>query len=181
VLSVTPGTFESGRPESNGPLRAGDPALCRLSYVRAIRPAGFEPASSALARRRSGPLSYERMRASGRIRTRTPAVQRACAAVDTTEAKVEMAGVEPAPPRCKRDALPPELHPQSADGWSRTTKAGGTRVTAWGAHQVLSVRVEGWLTGFEPTLRGSRPRVLPLHHSHHVIRERPDSNRHPFA
>jgi hypothetical protein len=51
-------------------------------------------------------------RASGRNRTRTPAVQRACAAVDTTEAKVEMAGVEPAPPRCKRGALPPELHPQ---------------------------------------------------------------------
>lgn len=46
-----------------------------------------------------------------------------------------MAGVEPAPPRCKRGALPPELHPlESADGWSRTTTAEGTRVTAWGAH-----------------------------------------------
>jgi hypothetical protein len=34
---------------------------------------------------------------------------------------------------------------------------------------VLSVRVEqGRPTGFEPVPRGSRPRMLPLHHSHHV-------------
>jgi hypothetical protein len=29
---------------------------------------------------------------------------------------VETAGVEPAPPRCKRGALPPELHPQVRTG-----------------------------------------------------------------
>lgn len=60
VLSVTPQVYESGRPGSNGPLRSGAPVLFPMSYVREIRPAGFEPASSALARRRSGPLSYER-------------------------------------------------------------------------------------------------------------------------
>jgi hypothetical protein len=57
-----------------------------LSYGRPEPPAGVEPA----------PRPYK-----GRV-----------LAVDTTEAKVEMAGVEPAPPRCKRGALPPELHPQ---------------------------------------------------------------------
>ena len=50
----TTGLCESGRPGSNGYLRAGDPVLCRLSDVRVrIRPAGFEPASTATARRRS--------------------------------------------------------------------------------------------------------------------------------
>ena len=33
---------------------------------------------------------------------------------------------------------------------------------------MLSVRVQkGRPTGFEPVPRGSRPRMLPLHHSHH--------------
>jgi hypothetical protein len=49
---------------------------------------------------------------------------------------METAGVEPAPPRCKRGALPPELHPLvDADGWSRTTTARGVAFTARGAHQ----------------------------------------------
>ena len=96
--------------------------LFRLSYVRLTCPAGVEPATSAVAKQRSRPLSYpppgefamslycfnpssprNRMikpgevvlgfvtqglarGASGRNRTHTPAVQRACAAVDTTEA-----------------------------------------------------------------------------------------------
>jgi hypothetical protein len=37
-----------------------------------------------------------------------------------------------------------------------------------GSSPLLSVRMKGWPTGFEPALRGSRPRVLPLHHGHHV-------------
>jgi hypothetical protein len=32
---------------------------------------------------------------------------------------------------------------------------------------VLSVRERGWPAGLEPTPRGSRPRMLPLHHGHH--------------
>ena len=32
---------------------------------------------------------------------------------------------------------------------------------------VLSVREEGWPAGLEPTPRGSRPRMLPLHQGHH--------------
>ena len=45
--------LRSGRPGSNGPPRGGAPVLCRLSYVRVIRPAGVEPASSAVAEQRS--------------------------------------------------------------------------------------------------------------------------------
>ena len=50
----------------------------------------------------------------------------------------------------------------------------------------LSVRRKlGRPTGFEPVPRGSRPRMLPLHHSHHETREdargRPDSNRRLLA
>jgi hypothetical protein len=45
---------ESGRPGSNGPLRVGSPVLFRLSYVRqVVRPAGVEPAASAVAEQRS--------------------------------------------------------------------------------------------------------------------------------
>ena len=51
----------SGRPGSNGPRRSGAPVLFLLSYVRKIRPAGLEPATSAVAERRSSPLSYERL------------------------------------------------------------------------------------------------------------------------
>jgi hypothetical protein len=36
------------------------------------------------------------------------------------------------------------------------------RVYSAGSSPVLSVRVKGWPTGFEPTLRGSRPRVLAV-------------------
>lgn len=167
-----------------------------------LRPQSARLESNQRACRIRALLSTElrAFKASGRNRTRTPAVQRACAAVDTTEAEVEMAGVEPAPPRCKRGALPPELHPQGADGWSRTTTARGTRVTAWGAHPCsasarysTSRRVarrreppagrgnEGWPTGFEPTLRGSRPRVLAVTPRPPCERRRPDSNRHPLA
>ena len=47
---------------------------------------------------------------------------------------------------------------------------------------VLSVREErkGGRPDSNRHLRGSRPRMLPLHHSHHA-RGRPDSNRRPFA
>ena len=45
-------------------LRPGQPALCRLSYVRGMktgmRPAGVEPAAFGAGNRRSGPLSYGR-------------------------------------------------------------------------------------------------------------------------
>jgi hypothetical protein len=78
--------------------------LFPLSYVREEPPAGVEPT----------PRPYK-----GRV-----------LAVDTTEAEVETAGVEPAPPRCKRGALPQELHPRGADGLIRTTTARGGGFTA---------------------------------------------------
>jgi hypothetical protein len=89
VLPLHHGPVRSGRPGSNGPPRAGDPVLFRLSYVRAIRPAGVEPATSALARQRSSPLSYGRVESSqppvGVEPTLQPYKGRVLA-VDTTEA-----------------------------------------------------------------------------------------------
>src|SRR6266508_1513871 len=48
------GPVQSGRPGSNGSPRSGAPVLFRLSYVReVVRPAGVEPAASAVAGQRS--------------------------------------------------------------------------------------------------------------------------------
>jgi hypothetical protein len=85
------------------PLPSQSSAL-PLSYRREEPPAGVEPA----------PRPYK-----GRV-----------LAVDTTEAWMETAGLEPTSPRCKRGALPLELHPQNADGWIRTTTARGNGFTA---------------------------------------------------
>src|SRR5262249_27274151 len=68
------------------------------------------------ARHAAGYTTGLRRRASGRSRTCATTVRRVRAAVDTTEAKVETAGVEPASPRCKRGALPHELHPRMKGG-----------------------------------------------------------------
>src|SRR3954447_26714324 len=55
----------------------------------------------------------------------------------------------------------------SANGWSRTTTAGRRRLYRPLSSPVLGVREgQGRPTGFEPAPRGSRPRMLPLHHSH---------------
>lgn len=96
MLAVTPRACEGGRPDLNGHPRVGDPVLYRLSDVRAIRPAGFEPASTAIARRRS----------SSELRA---------------FAEEPPAGVEPAPQPYEGCVLP--LTPQrrgSGDGRSRT-------------------------------------------------------------
>jgi hypothetical protein len=54
VLPFTPQASASGRPGSNGPPRSGAPVLSPLSYVRdVVRPAGVEPAASAVAGQRS--------------------------------------------------------------------------------------------------------------------------------
>jgi hypothetical protein len=77
--------------------------LCLLSYVRVMKPpAGVEPA----------PRPYK-----GRM-----------LAVDTTEALMETVGVEPTPPRCKRGALPPELHPQVRTGGVEPPQRGALRL-----------------------------------------------------
>ena len=86
---------------------------------------------------------------------------------------METAGVEPAPPRCKRGALPLELHPLVV----RRTRCGRMESNHHSArHRVYSAgsspdaqRPHGtrWPTGFEPAPRSSQPRVLPLHHGHH--------------
>jgi hypothetical protein len=83
--------------------------------------------------------------------------------------EMETAGVEPAPPRCKRGVLPEELHPHAgADGWSRTTTAVATGLQPAELADARRPQEPGRPAGIEPTLRGSRPRVLPLHHGHRV-------------
>jgi hypothetical protein len=197
-----------------------------------VRPAGWSAASDARLRRRPAPPAVG---GAGRGHEEPPAgveptlrpYKGRVLAVDTTEAcldGMETAGVEPAPPRCKRGAPPPELHPhvgreaalqgssrgrESAPADSRpcaskTVWTGGveppqpeaTRLQraelalAQRPHviglaaakrpfrglcavgnllpQILDLRRQtGWPAGFEPVPRGSRPRMLPLHHSHH--------------
>ena len=145
---------------------------------------------------------------------------------------METVGVEPTPPRCKRGALPPELHPLDgaidANGWSRiplraevhtrlqrrklsnaqrsqeeaagglepdledydldcltpmtnaspmpalpasatpgSTTRSNAEKSSWPAERA-GFFGGGRSAGFEPEPRGSRPRVLPLHHDHHV-------------
>jgi hypothetical protein len=54
VLPLHHGPVQSGRPGSNGSPRSGAPVLFRLSYARqVVRPAGVEPAASAVAGQRS--------------------------------------------------------------------------------------------------------------------------------
>jgi hypothetical protein len=100
---------------------------------------------------------------------------------------METAGVEPAPPRCKRGALPLELHPRVVR--TERVRTDGVEPPQHEAPRLqrgeltLAQRphVTRWPTGFEPAPRGSQPRVLPLHHGHHEKRGRPDSNRRPLA
>ena len=172
--SVTPRAFESGRPGSNGPLRSGVPALSLLSYIRMkctyarLESNQRPPPSQGGA---LSPLSYER-------------------------SKEPPAGVEPAPrpydgrmlpltlrrlgwrrsesnrqpSRCKRGALPVELHPRGECGRVESNHHSARRQGySLLSSPVLSVRMrrKGRPTGFEPVPRGSRPRMLPLHHGHH--------------
>ena len=92
---------------------------------------------------------------------------------------METAGVEPAPPRCKRGALPSKLRPQGCE----CGRVESNHHSAWPrvyrpqSSPMLSVRKKGRPTGFEPVPRGSRPRMLPLHHSHHEITSGDDRTR----
>jgi hypothetical protein len=119
---------------------------CRIRAVlstelRAYKPpAGVEPAPRPY-KGRVLPLTLRRQGGDGRSRTRASSVQARCSNHQSFIPKVRTDGVEP--PQPKRRGYNP------------------------GSSPLLSVRVEGWPIGFEPTLRGSRPRVLPLHHSHH--------------
>ena len=82
---------------------------------------------------------------------------------------METAGVEPAFPRCKRGALPLSYIPVEV----RTGGVEPPQREAAGLQPVelaecsASAR-QGRPAGFEPTLRDSHSRVLPLHHGHHV-------------
>ena len=69
----------ASRPLTAAAPAGPSPARRRVRGRAGVRPAGFEPASSAVARRCSSPLSYERSseQAPGRNRTHIAAVQRA--------------------------------------------------------------------------------------------------------
>ena len=150
------------------------PVLFRLSYVRAIRPAGVEPAASAVSEQCS-PAELQGVR---RSRKRESLRQES----------------NPHPGRTKGVCLPLTLR---RHGWRRresnplllgasealchqsfipeTVRTGGVEppqpeATGLQRGELTSAQrpqETGWPTGFEPILRGSRPRVLPLHHSHH--------------
>jgi hypothetical protein len=178
MLPVTPQAFESGRPGSNGPLRSGAPVLFRLSCVRQEVPPGWSR-TSGLCRRRTAlyPLSYGR-----RKMTEPPAgVEPAprpykgrVLSVDTTEAKVETAGVEPAPPRCKRGALPPELHPPADQGGLMRTD--GVEPPQYEAPrlqrgELTSCSASAWVRVAGRARTGAdgahNPGCFRLHHGHH--------------
>jgi hypothetical protein len=117
--------------------------LCLLSYVRVLKPpAGVEPA----------PRPYK-----GRV-----------LAVDTTEACDGDGGSRTHSSSLQARRSSDRATSPGADGWSRTTTAGGHGVTARRAHQCSASAGRGRSAGFEPEPRGSRPRMLPLHHDHHV-------------
>jgi hypothetical protein len=81
---------------------------------------------------------------------------------------METAGVEPTPPRCKRGALPFELHPQGADGWSRTTTAGAPRLQRGElARCSASARKWGDRPGSNRRRGDHDPGCFRLHHGHH--------------
>jgi hypothetical protein len=120
------------------------------------------------------PLELRPQRASGRNRTRTPTVQRACASVDTTEAcvtAVETVGVEPTPSSVQA-RRPATSRPQvccfaDADGWSRTTTARGNAFTARRAHR-CSASAKGGRPDSNRNREDHDLGCLPLHHGHHA-------------
>ena len=81
---------------------------------------------------------------------------------------METAGVEPAPPRCKRGALPPELHP-------REMRTGGVEPPQREAHRVTAreladaQRPRGGVAGRIRTGTAglTTPDADRLHHGHH--------------
>ena len=180
---------EGGRPGSNGPRRSGAPVLFRLSYVReVIRPAGIEPATSAVAEQ----CSSAELRALAVLGKEPPAgVEPAprpykgrVLAVDTTEADGDgRSRTRSSSVQARRSAVRASSPGIDADGWSRTISSARRRVYSTVSSPVLSARTKngkGGRPGSNRRLRGSRPRMLPLHHGHHA-RGRPDSNRRPLA
>jgi hypothetical protein len=187
VLPFTPQAYESGRPGSNGPRRSGAPVLCRLSYVRR-RYARLDSNQRVLPSQSSA-LSTE-LRAFGEppagIEPAPRPYKGRVLAVDTTEAKMETAGVEPT--SCSLQArgaatARPRWVVSSADGWSRTTTARGLGVTARRARQCSASACTSRVAGRVRTGAGGahNPGCFRLHHGHHEERGRPGSNRRPLA
>ena len=81
---------------------------------------------------------------------------------------METVGVEPTSSSLQaRRSATRATSPGDADGWSRIPlRARYTRLQPAELTSAQRPRVEGRSAGFEPELRGSRPRVLPLHHDH---------------
>ena len=75
---------------------------------------------------------------------------------------METAGVEPAPPECKSGALPLELHPRACGRMESNHHSAWHRGYSAESSPSAQRPQRGWPTGFEPVLRGSQPRVLPV-------------------
>ena len=92
----------------------------------------------------------------------------ACLPLTLRRREVETAGVEPAPPRCKRGALPPELHPQVRTGGVEPPQREAAGLQPVELSRAQRPR-EPW--GGRPDLNRycgiHGPGCWPLHHGHH--------------
>jgi hypothetical protein len=129
--------------------------LFPLSYVREEPPAGVEPT----------PRPYK-----GRV-----------LAVDTTEAKWRRRESNPLLLGANEVLFHKSFIPKvRTDGVESRYALSYARLQRAELTSAQRPHDKGRPAGFEPEPRGSRPRMLPLHHSHHE-RGRPDSNRRPLA
>jgi hypothetical protein len=151
LLHHEPLERRSGRPESNGPLRGGAPALSLLSYIRVFEHARLEsnqrrPPSQSSAL----PLSYERSKEppAGVEPAPRPYKGRVLA-VDTTEAWSGDGGTRTHIDLVASEALVRiELRPREMrTGGVEPPQPEGVGVTGRGAHRMLSVRMEKGAAG----------------------------------
>ncbi len=179
MLAVTPRACESGRPDLNGHPRAGDPVLCRLSDVRVIRPAGFEPASTATARRRSSPELRAFVEEPPAGVGPAPQPYEGCVLPLTTEAwkwRRQESNLHSLGASEVLSAV--ELRPRrSANGWSRTTTARGYGVTSRGARRCSAFAGRATDRIRTGTARITTSNAAATPRSPGRRRGRPDSNR----
>jgi hypothetical protein len=138
-----------------------------------MRPAGFEPAASALARQRSAPLSYGRpsMEPPAGVEPAPRPYKGRVLPVDTTEAGVETVGVEPTTSSLQARRSATELRPLKAQCGRVESNHHSARRRGYSplSSPMLSVRV-----GFgvaERTRTDTAGLTTPdaaLHHGHHV-------------
>ena len=114
------------------------------------------------------PLSYERRSPRQESNPHLGRTKGACLPLTLRRHRWRRWDSNPHRPRCKRGARPVERRPRGRCGRVESNHH-SARPLGYSqlSSPMLSVRMKGRPTGFEPVPRGSRPRMLPLHHSHH--------------